>query len=320
MEERIIDDEYGRGVRLRKTKDGYVDVTDELASQAEETAENEGIEAEEIAFEFPDFVEETDEDLIGIDPAEAERRRQEKAAAAAKRRAEYEQYCKEGDEFLAIESFQAAAQKYEKALKLDDNPKEASLGFWLAKTENFALPDVLAEEYAEVGVETMEYDIGSETIERLKRDFGKVFQRRLDELTEEEKPLAEEVEEKQNKRRVYLKDRFKKATIAFAIAAVPMFAALITAIIFGTKINTAPDQRYVTPTIICGGICLILFFVFTVYCNKFIHALRMYRKNEKLGSTGAGMRLMTIRGYKEIYEYILSEGVEAEENAEQKAE
>ena len=29
-EERIIDDEYGRGVKLRKTKDGYVDVTDEL--------------------------------------------------------------------------------------------------------------------------------------------------------------------------------------------------------------------------------------------------------------------------------------------------
>ena len=28
MEERMIDDEYGRGIKLRKTKDGYVDVTD----------------------------------------------------------------------------------------------------------------------------------------------------------------------------------------------------------------------------------------------------------------------------------------------------
>ena len=33
MEERIIDDEYGRGIRLKKTKDGYVDVTDELAEK-----------------------------------------------------------------------------------------------------------------------------------------------------------------------------------------------------------------------------------------------------------------------------------------------
>ncbi len=204
MEERIIDDEYGRGVRLRKTKDGYVDVTDELAAKNGETENEEGLEAEEIAFEFPDFVEETDEDLIGIDPAEAERRRQEKAEAAAKRRAEYEQYCKEGDEFLAVESFKAAAQKYEKALKLDDNPKEASLGLWLAKTENFTQPDVLAEAYAEEGVEAMEYDVGYETLEIFKRDFSDVLQRRIEELTEEEKPLAEEVEEKQEKRRIYL--------------------------------------------------------------------------------------------------------------------
>ena len=34
MEEIIIDDEYGRGIRLKKTKDGYVDVTDELAENA----------------------------------------------------------------------------------------------------------------------------------------------------------------------------------------------------------------------------------------------------------------------------------------------
>ena len=36
MEERMIDDEYGRGIRLKKTTDGYVDVTDELAPETEE--------------------------------------------------------------------------------------------------------------------------------------------------------------------------------------------------------------------------------------------------------------------------------------------
>ena len=88
MEERIIDDEYGRGIRLKKTKDGYVDVTDELA----ENAETEGVEAEvaaeeegeEVSFEFPVFdVEEEDEDLIGLDPEEAARIRREREEAAA---------------------------------------------------------------------------------------------------------------------------------------------------------------------------------------------------------------------------------------------
>ena len=64
MEERIIDDEYGRGVRLRKTKDGYVDVTDE---QVDEEAENvEEGEGEEIEFEFPVFEDDKDADELAV--------------------------------------------------------------------------------------------------------------------------------------------------------------------------------------------------------------------------------------------------------------
>ena len=48
MEERIIDDEYGRGIRLKKTKDGFVDVTDELAAE-----QGEEEQADEVSFEFP---------------------------------------------------------------------------------------------------------------------------------------------------------------------------------------------------------------------------------------------------------------------------
>ena len=69
MEERIIDDEYGRGVRLRKTKDGYVDVTDEQVDENDE----EIVSAEEISFEFPTFeAGEGEEDLIGLSPEEVE--------------------------------------------------------------------------------------------------------------------------------------------------------------------------------------------------------------------------------------------------------
>ncbi|MFR1982428.1 MAG: hypothetical protein ACLS4Z_00830 [Christensenellaceae bacterium] len=39
MEERIIDDEYARGIRLKKTKDGYVDATDELVEKERRAAE-----------------------------------------------------------------------------------------------------------------------------------------------------------------------------------------------------------------------------------------------------------------------------------------
>ena len=101
MEERIIDDEYGRGIRLKKTKDGYVDATDELAedkkrqsaeaegdltegleeeleAEEENETDREGDEAEaadEVLFEFP---EEDDEELAA--------RSAEDAAALIKKR------------------------------------------------------------------------------------------------------------------------------------------------------------------------------------------------------------------------------------------
>ena len=316
MEERIIDDEYGRGVRLRKTKDGYVDVTDELsedAERAEDIAAEGTQDTEEISFEFPDFVEEEDEDLIGIDPAEAERIRQERAAEAAKRREEYERYCKEGDEFLALGSFKAAILKYEKALKLDDMPKEAAYGYWRARTENFKEPDVLVEEYADIGEENLEFDLGYETIEAFKQEYGEVFKRRVKELTEEETPLKEEVEEKQGKRRTYLKERFKTACIYFGVSAVPMLVALIMAVIFGLKITSTPDNTFVLPTILSGAAWVVFFIVFAVFTNKFLNALRMYRANEDLSSTETGAKLLQIRSYKAIYEYLLSYSIAEEE-------
>ena len=60
MEERIIDDVMGRGIRLKKTKDGYVDVTDELAPEEEEVEEA----GEEIAVVLPDLEGETLEGVL----------------------------------------------------------------------------------------------------------------------------------------------------------------------------------------------------------------------------------------------------------------
>ena len=95
MEERIIDDEYGRGIRLKKTKDGYVDATDELAEEAKlpesaekDKAQPEGLQealeaeaenvtdgeegdaeaADEVLFEFP---EEDDEELAALSAEDA---------------------------------------------------------------------------------------------------------------------------------------------------------------------------------------------------------------------------------------------------------
>ena len=303
MEERIIDDEYGRGVRLKKTKDGYVDVTDELAEEVE--TENEETEGEEVAFEFPQIEEdETDEDLIGLDPAEVERIRKEREEEAARRRAEYERLCAEGEELLLSGSFKASELKYEKALKMDDEAKEASVGYWRAKTSDFTDPDALVSEYIDEGVESMEYDLGYRAIDEIKQNYNSAFVARLAELTAEEAPLKEKVSEKQAYRRKYLKDRVKRSAIAFGVAALPFIVGLILTIVFGLKNFSTPDDTYVIPSIALGAATLVFFIAFVAVANKFINACRMYRSNEKLSSTEDGARLEQITLYKELYEYL----------------
>ena len=301
MEERIIDDEYGRGIRLKKTADGYVDATDELAEQENSAAEQEGKEpVDEIMFEFPDM-EEDDEDLVGLSPEEALALRKKKEEEAAALLKQYQQACAEGDALLAAGSFKAAELKFEKALGLDGEAKEASVGYWRAKTADFTNPDVLAEEYVEAGFENLEFDLGYRAVDEIKEKYKTVFETRIAQLEAEEKPLAEEIEEKQSQRRLVLKERMKRSVLWFGVAMLPMLVFLGLGIYFGSQILSTPDGRYVTPTIVFAALFAVALIAFGVTVNKLLNTVRITRANERLSSTDEGLRLQYLRDLKEIY-------------------
>jgi hypothetical protein len=305
MEERIIDDEYGRGIRLKKTKDGYVDVTDELAENEQEEATQMEIE-DEIAFEFPMLdTDEDDEDLVGLSPEEAARVRREKEEALAKRKADYEEACKEGEQLLATGSFKAAELKYEKALKLDDEATDASVGYWRAKTADFTEPDILIEEYADAGIESLEYDLGVGAVDKIKAQYAEVFKRRVRELEAEEAPLAETVEGKRQARREIILERLKKALGIFFAFAVPTVALLVLTIVFGLKNFTTSKDTYILPTAILGGAFFVCFIAFILASNKLINVCRLRADNERLSATEEGERLLKIRDYKDLYTCLL---------------
>lgn len=320
MEERIIDDEYGRGIRLKKTKDGYVDVTDELSENEnlENTDNGDEEYGDEVAFSFPMMEgDEDDEDLVGLSPQEAAKVRQRKEEERAARAAEYEKLCQEGEDLIQSGSFRAAELKYEKALQLDELATNASVGYWRAKTDDFSNPDVLVKEYAKEGVESMEYDLGIQATDLIRQQYHDKFTKRVAELEQEETPLQREVEEKRLLRKSILKKDLKVGTIIFGAALLPFVVALLLTAVFGVKIPTTPDNRYVMPTVICGGIAFVLFIVTVACFNKFYNALRIYRKNEKLSSTEEGKKLLRIRRYKKVYEYLATLPVYAEETEQE---
>jgi tetratricopeptide (TPR) repeat protein len=304
MEERLIDDEYGRGVRLKKTKDGYVDATDELAE--DETREE--TESEEVAFEFPVLdTDEDDEDLVGLSPEEALKLRQKKEEEAQKRKEAYETACQNGFALLEQGNFEEAEKTFEEALGLDDEATQASVGYWRAKTENFANPDALVGEYADASIESLEYDLGVDAVEIIKKEYQAVIRRRYSELEAEEQPLAESVEAKQSHRRAVLKERKKGAIIAFVCVCLPLIALAVLTGVIGAKNFIVIDNAYVVPTIILGVLTFVCFIAFVLVSNKWLNVSRMLRANEKLESTEDGQRLVEIRDYKEIYRCLLTD-------------
>lgn len=315
MEERIIDDEYGRGVRLKKTKDGYVDVTDELAERenAELPQEDDG---EEIAFEFPEFaIDEDDEELATLTPEEAKellRRREEEAKA---RQAEYEKDCQDGEELLATGSYHAAELKFEKALMLDDIAIRATVGYWRAKTADFTDPDVLADEYAEEGTDALEHDLGTQALQIIKQDYQSVFENRVKKLQEEEKPLSQTVEEKREKRRVILHERLKHSTLAACLWSIPALVFLVLSIIFGVKNFSTKGDEFVVWTIVSIALFFVSLIVEAFKANKAINDRRMYRANNRLRSTEEGKRLADLMEKRKFYEVLLP--VKVQETAEE---
>ena len=306
MEERIIDDEYGRGVRLKKTKDGYVDVTDEMAEG--ESPEME--EGEEISFEFPTLegydAEEDHEDLVDLSPEEAERVLKEKAEALERRRNEYVRTCEQGKKLLESGSYKSAELEYEKALALDEEATEASVGYWRAKTSDFTDPDALISEYVDAGIESLEYDLGYEAADIIKKNYRAAFEKRVAELTAEEGPLREKVEEKQEARREVLSSRKLRWGVAFVLTLFPVIAALIATLVVGFKNFSTREEEYIVPTIILACVSVVFFIAFMIVTNKYINAGRMYRLNERLSSTADGQRLLEIAEYKELYEALLA--------------
>ncbi len=298
MEERMIDEEFGRKIRLKRGVDGEVDVVDELAD---------GTEAEgEIDFEIPvQDEEEDDEDLVGLSPEEALKLREKKAEAARLQKEEYDAECARGQQFLDEGNFAEAEKSFEKALLLDRLATAASVGYWRAKTENFANPDALVGEYAEASIESLEYDLGVDAVDIIKREHKDVLQRRYDELKAEELPLQEKVEGATVRRRAILKGRLIKAWIYFGLIVLPLAALLVFTGIFARQIFTLGGESYIKWTIVTGSGAFLFFIAFIPFTNKLINANRMCKANERLDSTEDGERLVEVRDYITIYENLL---------------
>lgn len=333
MEERIIDDEYGRGIRLKKTKDGYVDATDELSERDKEKnkAENEEKEttakldgeledeieseieneidgeemqseaADEVIFEFP---EEDDEELAALSAEDAAALIRKREEERKKREEKAETLCAEGETLLekakgesgeeAETSYSAAAEKFDAALVEIPCYKRAALGFWRAKTHYGETLQPLYNEWASYGYEEFAATFGEEAVKELRTEWGEKAEAEKTRLAQEIAPLKKDYEEKTEKRRVVLKERVYNTRKKFVPALSVEIALLVFAVIFAANIFSREDALFVWLTIAGGAMFVIALPFFCIAASRFAHAVSLSRANEMKSSTEEGRRLVAL--------------------------
>ena len=190
-------------------------------------------------------------------------------------------------------------------MPLDEEAADAAVGYWRARTSDFSEPDILAEEYAETGYESLENDLGDGAVEKLKANYRGMFEKRIAELEAEEGPLAKEVESKQKKRRAILKARISSALKKVIGTGIPFLVFVVCTAVFGLRINTRPDMLFPVLTAVFGVLAVGCFVAFGIFTNKLVNARRINRDNEDLSSTEDGERLLKIRAYRELYSHFV---------------
>ncbi|MBD5636462.1 MAG: hypothetical protein HDP28_01390 [Clostridia bacterium] len=297
MEERLIDKDDERLIRLKKKAD-EVDAEDATLPEGEEPPAE-----EEVLVTLPEDEEEYDEDLVGLTPSELAREKARRQRAEEEARAECANLASLAEEELAGGAFDKAEAFFAQAASYGFEEERVAKGLWTARTKNFTTTEPFYnEEYA---VEFSYCDDESKKFVREKVE--KTLLKEREEIEKEEKELAPEVLAKQEERRQAFADNRKYYAVRLLafLAVLALFA--IATIVSSSYIVRTLSSVPVILTGVFGGLTLIAFVIALVFFLKFMGANKLCRRNEQLSSTEDGARLESLRNKLDCLKRILED-------------
>lgn len=301
MEERIIDDEDARLVKIKRTKNGD-DVVEDAREQAENDVAEESAPDDDFTVEFPDDGE-YDEDLVGLTPAqlkeELERRERMKREAQERR----DECVSAGKECFEGGDLDGAAENFALALTFVDGDEEAELWLWKTRTEQYPeLNAYFKREFAE------EFAFAPDAVREqiLKRDGEKLKAERA-RLDAEIEPLKQTVLQKQTERREPLlaHKNYYRLRLCVLLALVACFGIACAVSGFYTVRTTS-----IAPIVMCAvfGGCAAVCLIVAVFFMRFtLVAARLFAANENLASTEDGRALLDLQERRECLTLVLGD-------------
>ncbi len=287
MEERIMDDEESRGIKLVHKPEGD-DVVD--AQLAGEDGEN------------------YDEDLVGLTPSQLEEALEKRKKEAERAQAEYEKLIKEGDEAYAAGEFEGAATLYRQAAVYREEAREK---VFEAVTEGFTKTNYF---YEEGGMDEF-YLCPPEMRSNIAGKLKPILEEEEKSCRAEAEPLREQVEAGIASRREAFAANKHYYFVRFLAVLSAFLMLLIGVAVAGSFILRTADAVPLIVTIVLGVLAVGVLGVLAVYCRKLYAAASLCRTNEKLSSTENGARLEALDTRLSILEALLDE-VENDEAGE----
>lgn len=280
MEERTLDDDIEKGLKLKKKEDGEETISEETESEGE------------IVLDIP-VIEEDNEELADMTP--------EQAAAYIKQREEEQAKLLERKDDLKAEAVSAeengegdrAEELYYNILELDPADLTANVGYARKITKDFSLYDDFSfvKETYQKGLESA----GEDFTAAIKDTCEKNIRAEIDVLKGEEAELNKKVEEKRASRREAFKADYnvKKKAFLRELILFAVFAAMTVA--FALNIATVSSAVFLVLTILAGVATAIFLVLLLIDTNKFSTARHRVKENERDGATKDGKALIAVR-------------------------
>ncbi len=284
MEERIIDKDDEKLIRLRRTEEGETDAADPLAE--EEDGEEILLEAGETA-DGEESEEEYDEDLVGLTPSQLEKELERRKKAEEEARAACAKLVEDAEAAFSRGEYAQAASLYEQASCYSFADGRISQGLWRARSSDFTdlealLKPAVAEEFAEADGATKAF-VRERVAEKLAAE--EVLNKR------EKEEIAPDVLAKQETRREAFADNRKYYAVRFLAFVFILLAALVGTAVSAYFIVRTTSIAPVIVTAVFGAVALCMLVLAFVYSRKVLVAARLCRENDRLSSTEEGARL-----------------------------
>lgn len=288
MEERMLDDEAGRKIKLKKVKDG-VDVVEDDGADAELEIEDGLVEERtELLFDLPEL-ESDEEDADQMTPeafAELQRKHDEEARV---NRHIGNLLLEEGERYLEGGKYAEAEGKFQAATVHLGRDFAAYFGLLRALTADFT-------EVREIARCRQVYDTMISVSTKADRDmarekFGGRIGETLAALEAEQSELASAVAAKRQERASAFRENFRAKRNRAVVSAVITAVLLIAVVCLVPYIYTVRGSAFLIATIAVGCLAAVSAVVFLFLLRSAIYAGRLVFINQKNRSTADGRRL-----------------------------